>query len=242
MRAAFSYYDIAPRMGPVMTRLLVGHNHYDRLAEMMPNLSKVQLLSDLQGPLNYSRTPNYHCWTLLSLPAQYMCQTPYHKRAMSMGSRPSPSTMMMHQRHEDLPDEYTEEEWEACVNADTIGTTGGRVETLVVDERFTAYHDLHNLDEEDHRWLYFQERIEKMLNASPSVRAASSAPFQFKLYGWIGPEQCCGTGYACTEKTKKSASAKRYHATVGDQRIPIDIQFLYWEDISICPACDEQPY
>jgi hypothetical protein len=45
-------------MGPILTQLLGNHNHHQRLAELLPKLSKLQLVSDLQTPLNDPRQPH----------------------------------------------------------------------------------------------------------------------------------------------------------------------------------------
>lgn len=86
-------------MGPILTALLGDHNHHDRLVELLPKLSKLQLVSDLQTPLNDPRQlSKEQCWCPLSLPAQYICQTLHESRKFPQVIRPLPSTISLHYR------------------------------------------------------------------------------------------------------------------------------------------------
>jgi hypothetical protein len=104
MRASFSYYDLAPIMGIVVKQLLANRNHYERLAEVLPILSKLQLVSDVQSPCpNPSRQPSSdQSWSLLSLPAQHICQTTHQSRKFPQVVRPLPLSIMIHRRAGDL--------------------------------------------------------------------------------------------------------------------------------------------
>jgi hypothetical protein len=84
-------------VGPTITQLLGTHHHHDRLADILPKLSKLQLVSDLQTPLNDPRQPsNEQCWSLLSLPAQHICQTVHESRKFPKVVRPLPSSITLH--------------------------------------------------------------------------------------------------------------------------------------------------
>lgn len=233
MRAAFSYYDIAPRMGPVMTRLLVGHNHYERLAEVMPKLSKVQLVSDIQGPLDYHRTPDYHCWSLLSLPAQHMCQKSYERRAFGLDSRPSPVTMLMHQDSDTKYQDY----WEWKI-ADSIGNTGGEVITYIEDP---SYIHLHEGSEMGDFWPEYQADLEEHLTISTSFVRNSTIPinFKFKIYGLIDTDPCPDECLYDKEVTNLAHGEGNY-ANFGNHGFPLEIAHHPMEDRPACPACGEE--
>ena len=85
-------------MGPILTQVLGNHNHHDRLAELLPKLSKLQIVSDLQTPLgDPSRQPsNEQCWSPISLPAQHICQTVHESRKFPKVIRLLPSSITLH--------------------------------------------------------------------------------------------------------------------------------------------------
>lgn len=239
MRAAFSYYDIAPRMGPVMTRLLVGHNHYERLAEMMPNLSKLQLVSDLQGAIDNHSTPIRARWSLLSLPAQHICQTPCEKSAFRMDVRPSPKTMLMHE----IKDEVRRRDAPPLGKfgfAECIGNTGGEVITFI---KRSIYYACHELNKQGY-WSEFRTDVETVLLASTTlVRSSNTSPvvFTFRLYGWVDAEhEECDEQCDCVEKTMKIATGRKYFADFEDGQPPFEVQFGSYKDRPTCPACGER--
>jgi hypothetical protein len=85
-------------MGPILARLLGDHNHHDRLAEVLPKLSRLQLVADVRPLLSdpSRQPPNERCWSPLSLPAKHICQTVHDSRKFPKVVRPLPSSITLH--------------------------------------------------------------------------------------------------------------------------------------------------
>jgi hypothetical protein len=89
------YYPI----GPVLAQLLVGDNHYNRLAGVLPNLTKVRLISTSCDTLDTTSSKHLSAkhWSRLSLPAKYICGgTGYAMSYCTGADRLEPSTVICH--------------------------------------------------------------------------------------------------------------------------------------------------
>lgn len=260
MRVIFSYYDIAPSMGPAVKALLKGHNHHNRLSEVMPNLFKVQLVSILQGPsvrlpilkgpgpfLSKSEKSSvYDCWSLHSLPAQHICQTPYHEHENSffLGNRPSPDTLLLHSCDPS----------QRLSLHEPIGNTGGRI--IIVCKRplwspGTSRHRV-SLDSRD-IWQDFKFELESLLGSRIPTRFWDPMNTKFEVYGWLG--ECLGCSIRlywqprppCTCRAKvrritRMAQEKDYFVSTRThiwlELTPITITFGFPGEVPTCSACD----
>jgi hypothetical protein len=202
---------------------------------MLPELSKLQLVSDLQGPLDYHRTPNHHIWTLLSLPAQHICQTPYERRTFHTDIRPSPLTMLMHGA------DNTHHCWEYQI-ADSIGNTGGEVITYFEESAYTHLHEGSDLGD---FWPEYQAGLEEHIESSTSLVRNSTVPieFKYKMYEMIDtypcPDQCDDEMKVYDMKATNLAYGEGYHKKFGDHCFPLEIQYHSIDGRPACPACGQ---
>jgi hypothetical protein len=264
MRVVFSYYDIAPSMGRSVKALLKGHNHYDRLSKAMPNLSKVQLVSTLQGPsvrLPMLKGPGpflsrseklsvYDCWSLHSLPAQHICQTPYHERENSffLGDRPSPDTMVLH----------AFDQGQTFSILEPIGNTGGRVIIILKRPLWSPVISgiiRHGASPNDPCiWRKFENDIQELLGSRIPTRFWDPSNTKFEVYGWLGeclgcsitlfrePQPPCTCGAKVRRITRMAQNMQYLVSTrkcMGLELIPVSTKFGFPGEIPTCTACDE---
>jgi hypothetical protein len=234
-------------MGPILTRLLGTHNHHERLAEILPKLSKLQLVSDLQTPLgDPSRQPsNEQCWSLLSLPAQHICQTVHESRKFPKVVRPLPSTITLHH--------YAGDSRKASLilrNIDFANDAGGTV--CDISTVFTrpicnlpsfiiqlAFH---------FEWDTVRVSVNEQLRSSILAQTTRSHldRLKFKMYGKFFPNFghqiiCqCGDEVEHTHRVVNEVAFSIFKSRGGGNRIPYDVGFGPLEQAPACMACGEK--
>jgi hypothetical protein len=232
MKASFMYYDIAPPMGPVMTRLLSGHtSHYDRLLEILPNLTKLQLIPYLHGPQTKSRAPDAECWSLLSLPATHVCQAPYESRHFQIGPRPSPTTTIMHNHVNDyLGDPRL---------ADIIGDTGGSAITALTYPIWAPHEAFAFKKINEHSsWHCFREHIVNYLRVSAYGHTNRPDKFKIGIYGWLDT-RLTTRRYNIMTKLANGCLYDMDHERFDGTSFNLDIEFGHLNKRPICAVCGE---
>jgi hypothetical protein len=244
MRVAFSYYDITPLMGPVMQRFLVGYHHHGSLAEFLPKLSKLQLLSVLNSPAKYPEpTSLMPRWSLHSLPAKHICQTVYKRQDQNffLTDRPSPATMMMHR-----PDKGRRRAFR-----EPIGNTGGRI-ILSLQYPFwrSIIYTRHLPMDDPVLWEYFIDRISELLRSMIDYEEWAPEDTVFEVYGWL--DKCLhyhppGSPCDCQrerEQISRIANQKQYHLYPQDDLssdiISIKVKFGMPDERPTCRVCGRQ--
>jgi hypothetical protein len=234
-------------MGPILTRLLGTHNHHDRLAELLPKLSKLQLVSDLQTPLgDPSRQPSdEQCWSLLSLPAQHICQTVHESRKFSKVVRPLPSSITLHHYAGDsrkasliVPniDFANDPEGSVCDISTVFTRPICNLPSFIIQ---LAFH---------FEWDTVRASVNEQLGSSILAQTTRSHldRLKFKMYGMFFPNFghqiiCqCGDEVEHTHRVVNEVAFYIFKSRGGGNRIPYDVEFGPIEQAPAFMACGEK--
>jgi hypothetical protein len=248
MRASFSYHDIAPLMGPIMWRLLYGRHHHDRLVTVLPKMTRLQLVSDLHGPPDHGSTqsPDEICWSLLSLPAQHICQTVHDSRRFPKVARPLPSTITLHHSAANFRKASV-----LLPNIDFADDANGTIcDVSIVFARpictlphhMNPVYVLHG----DCIWDSIRAEVNEQLGPSIPSHTPHLKRLKFKIFGMV-PQKATPYHYMCqcgdkAERSPTLLNKVRYMMlkTRGGYRIPYNVEFGPLDEAPTCMACGEK--
>jgi len=234
-------------MGPVLTGLLGDHNHHDRLAELLPKLSNLQLVSDLQTPLNdpSRQPPNEQCWSPLSLPAQHICQTVHGSRKFPKVIRPLPSSITLHHRAGDS------RKASLMVPNIDFANHNGRTECEIsvfysrpiCNLPFFMYDS-----DQDYFWDSVRVTINEQLGSSILAQNTRTHldRLRFKMYGTFfrkidhGYICHCGDEFKHTNKIMSKVPFSIFRSRGGGNRIPYEVEFDFLRQAPTCRACGKK--
>jgi len=235
-------------MGPILTQILGNPNHHERLAELLPKLSKLQLVSDLQTPLNDPRQPsNELCWSPISLPAQHICQTVHNSRKFPQVVRPLPSSITLHH--------YAGDSSKASLivpNLDFADDADSTTEcdiSSVFDQPIRSLpYFMYDINDHHSEWDSVRVTVNEQLGSSILAQTTRIHVdrLKFKMYGMFYPK--IDHGYEChcgneEEHTHRIANRKAYSifkSRGGGTRIPYNVKFGPLRQAAICMACGEK--
>jgi hypothetical protein len=216
------YYPI----GPVLAQLLVGDNHYNRLAGVLPNLIKLELFSAIDDTINITprQLSSSKKWSKFSLPAKYICRGTDPAPAISTEAyRPEPYTII---NHDPSRGRY-ERTKSSTVDQIIIPIT---VEAILPGQ--VCPHSGINGYIRD-----FQGLIDDCLEGILPILSTDRERLVIRLYGWFESCECGST----REGFAKIANAMGFVHSRCEYRLPLDINFEFFPlgDMQLCQVCGE---